>query len=56
MGDSEYVAAFLQVVLPVAYQFDPELVLISAGFDAAIKDPLGGENINKYLVCYFIQA
>jgi acetoin utilization deacetylase AcuC-like enzyme len=42
MGDSEYVAAFLQVVLPVAYQFDPELVLISAGFDAAIKDPLGG--------------
>ncbi|KAF4520113.1 hypothetical protein B566_EDAN010269 [Ephemera danica] len=42
MNDGDYVAAFLQVVLPIVYQFDPELVLISAGFDAAIRDPLGG--------------
>ncbi|CAL2039889.1 unnamed protein product [Caenorhabditis brenneri] len=41
MGDLEYQMAFQRVVLPIAYQFKPELVLISAGFDAAIDDPLG---------------
>ncbi|KAL6254921.1 hypothetical protein P5V15_014263 [Pogonomyrmex californicus] len=42
MGDAEYVAAFQQVVMPIAYQFNPELVLVSAGFDACIGDTLGG--------------
>uniref|UniRef100_A0A1B6EJ36 Protein deacetylase HDAC6 n=1 Tax=Cuerna arida TaxID=1464854 RepID=A0A1B6EJ36_9HEMI len=42
MGNTEYVAAFHQLVLPIAYQFAPELVLVSAGFDAAVGDPLGG--------------
>ncbi|XP_055999659.1 histone deacetylase 6-like isoform X2 [Ostrea edulis] len=41
MGDSEYIAAFQQVVMPIAYEFGPELVLVSAGFDAAMGDPLG---------------
>lgn len=36
MGDREYLAAFCNVVLPVAYNFNPDLVLVSAGFDAAI--------------------
>jgi histone deacetylase 6 len=45
-GDAEYVAAFLRVVMPVAYQFNPDLVFISAGFDAAIGDPLGGFNVS----------
>ncbi|XP_067008201.1 histone deacetylase 6 isoform X1 [Anabrus simplex] len=42
ISDGDYVAAFHQVVLPICYQFDPELVLVSAGFDAAVGDPLGG--------------
>ncbi|XP_037936783.1 histone deacetylase 6 isoform X2 [Teleopsis dalmanni] len=42
MGDLEYVMAFQQIIMPIAYEFNPELVLISAGFDAAIGDPLGG--------------
>ncbi|XP_045319053.1 polyamine deacetylase HDAC10 isoform X5 [Leopardus geoffroyi] len=41
MGNADYVAAFLHVLLPVAFEFDPELVLISAGFDSAIGDPEG---------------
>lgn len=41
-GDAEYVAAFTQVLLPVAQDFAPELVIVSAGFDAAAGDPLGG--------------
>ena len=35
MGDKEYLASFLNVILPIAYNFAPELVLVSAGFDAA---------------------
>lgn len=43
MGDAEYIAAFQQVVMPIAYQFNPELILVSAGFDACVGDPLGGK-------------
>lgn len=42
MGDVEYALAMQRIVLPIAYEFDPQLVLVSAGFDAAIGDPLGG--------------
>ncbi|XP_010604661.1 histone deacetylase 6 isoform X3 [Fukomys damarensis] len=42
VGDAEYLAAWHRLVLPVAYEFNPELVLVSAGFDAARGDPLGG--------------
>ncbi|XP_017852625.1 histone deacetylase 6 isoform X2 [Drosophila busckii] len=42
MGDLEYALAFQQLILPIAYEFNPQLVLVSAGFDAAIGDPLGG--------------
>ena len=40
-GDDEYVAAFTDLIAPVAPQFRPEFVLISAGFDADHRDPLG---------------
>lgn len=42
MGDAEYIEAFETVLMPIARQFAPELVLVSAGFDAAAGDPLGG--------------
>ena len=42
MGDAEYMAAFDAVVMPIARSFNPDLVLVSAGFDAAAGDPLGG--------------
>ncbi|KAF9585780.1 Histone deacetylase 5 [Lunasporangiospora selenospora] len=35
MGDVEYIAAFWYVLLPIARQFGPDLVIVSAGFDAA---------------------
>jgi acetoin utilization deacetylase AcuC-like enzyme len=41
-GDDEYVAAFTDLIDPVARQFRPEFVLISAGFDADHRDPLAG--------------
>jgi len=42
MGDGDYLYAFEQVVIPIAEEFDPDLVIISAGFDAAVGDHLGG--------------
>ena len=42
MGDAEYMAAFRYVVMPIARSFAPDVVLVSAGFDAAAGDPLGG--------------
>ncbi|XP_032819383.2 polyamine deacetylase HDAC10 isoform X1 [Petromyzon marinus] len=41
MGNGDYLYAFLRTLLPVAYEFDPELVIVSAGFDSAIGDPEG---------------
>lgn len=42
MGDGEYMAAFQKIVMPIAQEFDPDFVVISAGFDAADGDELGG--------------
>jgi acetoin utilization deacetylase AcuC-like enzyme len=39
-GDAEYSAAFSELVEPVVRRFDPGLVLVSAGFDAHVDDPL----------------
>ncbi|XP_026287181.1 histone deacetylase 6 isoform X1 [Frankliniella occidentalis] len=50
MNDGDYITAFHQIVLPIAYQFNPELVLVSAGFDAAVGDPLGGCKVSPE--CY----
>ncbi|XP_057574291.1 histone deacetylase 6 isoform X2 [Hippopotamus amphibius kiboko] len=46
IGDADYLAAWHRLVLPVAYEFNPELVLVSAGFDAARGDPLGGYQVS----------
>jgi histone deacetylase 6 len=42
MGDGEYMAAFQKIVMPIGQEFNPDLVIISAGFDAAAGDDLGG--------------
>jgi acetoin utilization deacetylase AcuC-like enzyme len=39
-GDPVYASAFERIVLPVLEAYAPELVLVSAGFDAAARDPL----------------
>ena len=46
-GDAEYVAAFGDLVEPVVTAFDPELVLVSAGFDAHVDDPLAGMEVTE---------
>jgi acetoin utilization deacetylase AcuC-like enzyme len=41
-GDNEYLHALDRVVAPALERFEPELLLVSAGFDAHEADPLGG--------------
>ncbi|KAG7440019.1 uncharacterized protein BT62DRAFT_1051767 [Guyanagaster necrorhizus] len=41
MKDADYIHAFQKIVMPIAIEFAPQLVIISAGFDAAEGDELG---------------
>jgi len=41
MGNLEYAAAFSEVVLPVLFEFNPDLIIIACGLDAAKGDLLG---------------
>jgi acetoin utilization deacetylase AcuC-like enzyme len=44
-GDDDYVRAFERVVEPAVAAFEPELLLVSAGFDAHEDDPLALMNV-----------
>jgi acetoin utilization deacetylase AcuC-like enzyme len=41
-GDESYLRALKEIAIPIAEQFSPNLVLVSAGYDTAREDPLGG--------------
>ena len=40
--DADYVAVWRALVTPVLEQFGPDLIIVSAGFDAHERDPLAG--------------
>jgi acetoin utilization deacetylase AcuC-like enzyme len=44
-SDASYVKVFSKILEPVALEYNPQLILLSAGFDAYFKDPLGGMRI-----------
>jgi acetoin utilization deacetylase AcuC-like enzyme len=45
--DEDYRVAFSDVVVPVLRQYDPDLLLVSAGFDAHERDPLAGMRLTS---------
>src|SRR5262245_6815937 len=45
--DADYDIAYSRIALPVLRQFKPELVLVSAGFDAHMDDPLAGMRLTS---------
>jgi acetoin utilization deacetylase AcuC-like enzyme len=47
-GDTEYLLAFAEKVEPAVGAFDPELVLVSAGFDAHEQDPLAMMEVTEH--------
>jgi acetoin utilization deacetylase AcuC-like enzyme len=44
-GDEEFAGIFEKILKPVALEFNPELILVSAGFDIHENDPLGGMRV-----------
>ncbi len=46
-GDEEYAEAMAAVAEPAIARFEPELLLVSAGYDAAAGDPLGGMSVTS---------
>ncbi|KAK7265858.1 hypothetical protein RJT34_33482 [Clitoria ternatea] len=47
-GDADYFAVWDHILLPVAKEFNPDIIIISAGFDAAVGDPLGECRITPF--------
>ncbi len=46
-GDAEYINIYDKILKPIAHEYRPELVLVSAGFDPYFKDPLGGMKLTR---------
>jgi acetoin utilization deacetylase AcuC-like enzyme len=46
-GDSQYLEIFEQQLVPALEEFDPQFLLISAGFDAHRADPLGDVDLTE---------
>ena len=46
-GDPEYLAVLERVVVPILGAFRPEMILVSAGFDAHERDPLAGMRVTS---------
>jgi acetoin utilization deacetylase AcuC-like enzyme len=46
-GDEEYLRVFKEIVIPIADKYQPEWVLVSAGFDPHQRDPLGGMRVTE---------
>ncbi len=49
--DGSYLRVFREIAMPILEQFDPQLVIVSAGYDSHRLDPLGGMNLSTR--CYY---
>ena len=47
LGSEEYLKKFDSEVFPFLQNFNPDILIISAGFDAHRRDPLAGINLEK---------
>lgn len=52
ISDGDYKLAFDSIVQPVLDSFRPDLVLVSAGFDAMGGDPVGGLSLTPDIYAY----
>ncbi|KAJ1343959.1 hypothetical protein BSLG_001509 [Batrachochytrium salamandrivorans] len=50
MGDADYMHAFHELIMPIGHEFNPDMVIVSAGFDAAHGDPIGECHVTP--ACY----
>lgn len=58
MHDADYAAVFREVLTPAAQAYDPDLVLVSAGYDAHMRDPLAKMEVTSKgfgFLCHHVQ-
>ncbi len=46
-GDADYGNIFQKILKPIALEYQPQLILVSAGFDTHYDDPLGGMEVTE---------
>jgi acetoin utilization deacetylase AcuC-like enzyme len=46
-GDEGYTQVYRELLMPIALEFEPDMVLVSAGQDAHQNDPLGGMKLTS---------
>jgi acetoin utilization deacetylase AcuC-like enzyme len=47
-GDRDFAAIYRRLLVPVALEYQPQLVIVSAGFDCHRDDPLGGMALTEH--------
>ena len=55
-GDDEYARIFNQLVVPVARSYQPQLVLVSCGFDLMAGDPIGAMRVTPAGIAYMTRV
>ncbi|CDW58774.1 Hist deacetyl domain containing protein [Trichuris trichiura] len=55
LDDKDYLAVFRHIIVPIALEFQPDLVFVSAGFDAAVGCPLGNMRVSPQAFGYFMK-
>ncbi|XP_065224812.1 polyamine deacetylase HDAC10-like isoform X2 [Planococcus citri] len=55
-GNSEYLAIFHELLLPAAIEFEPNLVLVSGGYDAALGDEKGMMKVEPACYAYLLNS
>lgn len=56
IGDNEYIFALNNLFIPIIKQYEPEIILVSAGFDAARDDPIGNFDLTPMGYAYMTKA
>ena len=56
MKDSDYLAIWHNILLPIAYEFNPQLVIVSAGYDAAIGCPEGEMSLSPSIYAHLCRS
>jgi acetoin utilization deacetylase AcuC-like enzyme len=54
-GDEEYIRKFEERAVPVIEKYEPQFILISAGFDSHEHDPLAGLNLTQKTYDHLVQ-
>jgi acetoin utilization deacetylase AcuC-like enzyme len=56
IGDNDYIFVCEQFFFPIIREFKPDMIIISAGFDSAKGDPLGGISVSPVGYAWMTQG